>query len=46
MSNNVMGIMIILAIGLGIFIYLKICEKFKIPKLNCVNLVTGGVKCR
>lgn len=37
-------IVILLVCGLVAFVVNKIASKFKIPKISCVSLVTGGVK--
>lgn len=42
---NTKLIIILIVVAVGIFLYFKIMSKFKMPKLSCVNLVTGGVKC-
>lgn len=37
-------IIILLLVALGLFIAGKIASKFKVPKVGCIALVTGGVK--
>lgn len=37
-------ILILAIVALGLFIWYKIMSKFKVPKVGCIALVTGGVK--
>ncbi|AXH75971.1 MAG: zonular occludens toxin [Inoviridae sp.] len=44
-SNSNISLYILLAlVALGIFIFFKISKYFKVPKIACVSLTTGGVK--
>ena len=44
-SNSNISLFILLALlALGAFIFYKISKHFKVPKIACVSLTTGGVK--
>lgn len=44
-SNSNISLYILLAlVALGAFIFFKISKYFKVPKIACVSLTTGGVK--
>lgn len=44
-SNSNISLFILLALlALGAFIFFKISKHFKVPKIACVSLTTGGVK--
>lgn len=44
-SNSNISLYILLAfVALGVFIFFKISKYFKVPKIACVSLTTGGVK--
>ena len=44
-SNSNISLYILLALlALGVFIFYKISKHFKVPKIACVSLTTGGVK--
>lgn len=44
MSDSFSSIIFLLLVGVIVFIVLKIASKYKVPKISCVSLVTGGVK--
>lgn len=44
MFSDIKGLIFLLIVGVILFIVLKIMSKYKIPKISCVSLVTGGVK--
>ena len=45
LSNSNISLYILLALlALGAFIFYKISKHFKVPKIACVSLTTGGVK--
>lgn len=44
-NSNISFIILLAVIGLGLFIFFKIAKHFKVPKIACVSLTTGGVKC-
>lgn len=44
MSNNVQTLVFLAVLILLLFLAVKIYSKFKVPKVGCLALVTGGVK--
>ena len=45
MSDKGKMLIVLIVLAVAIFLFIKVYRKFKMPKVNCLSMVTGGVKC-